>query len=288
MILDGLSKTIDRVIHGVMRRIAPKKAHLLSVKKIAGSYDMMRNADEKFFARIYLSVVLTALQKEHIPGKTMRILDAGCGQGRLCIPLSKEGHIVDAVDSSEKCIASAKKYAEQENAPVRFSANDILAFLRGVEDKTYDCVICTEVLYMMPDYEEALKELARVIKDGGLIIVAVRTKLYYVQYYLQRCETTKALSVVEFSNGRGHGSYLNWFTRDELRAMLESCRIGDIRFFGLGVASGIEGDPQANYVRPSLLAEEDLKILYDIEMSLATLYPEAGRYIVAIGKKRNA
>jgi len=55
--------------------------------------------------------------------------------------------------------------------------------------------------------------------------------------------------------------------------------------YGIGVASGIEGDPLSSVAQPSKLSETESARLMEIETSLAEHYAECGRYILAIAAK---
>ncbi|WP_090671048.1 class I SAM-dependent methyltransferase [Paenibacillus tianmuensis] len=45
-----------------------------------------------------------------------RVLDVGCGTGRLCVPISKKVSSVTAIDASPNMLSYARKYAEEEQA----------------------------------------------------------------------------------------------------------------------------------------------------------------------------
>ena len=45
-----------------------------------------------------------------------RVLDVGCGTGRLCVPISKKVSQVTAIDAAPNMLSYAKKYAAEENA----------------------------------------------------------------------------------------------------------------------------------------------------------------------------
>lgn len=45
--------------------------------------------------------------------------------------------------------------------------------LSGVADNTYDCIILTQVLQFVDDYEAAVRECARILKPGGTLLVSL-------------------------------------------------------------------------------------------------------------------
>jgi hypothetical protein len=128
--------------------------------------------------------------------------------------------------------------------------------------------------------------MARVIKPGGMMIVSVRPKLYYVKYGLMNNKINLSEHVLDNNDGNSVKWYFNWFTSKNLVEKLQSVGIEKNKVFGIGVVSGIEEDPQSRISQPSLLDEKERAILYKIEMELSESYPDSGRYLLAIGKKR--
>jgi SAM-dependent methyltransferase len=118
-----------------------------------------------------------------IGGRTGLTLDAGCGNGRdadFLVPLS---HAYVGADLSIGMLREAKRKigAKKEVALVRSSITR-LPFLSD----TFDTVVCSEVLEHVPDYLGAFKELARVMRKSGQLVVSTPNKLslYYPQKVL--------------------------------------------------------------------------------------------------------
>lgn len=105
-------------------------------------------------------------------GKRKKVLDYGCGNAWAGIIANKSGALdVTAVDVIKDGIESAKLYAET------FKANISALYvepnwLESVKDKTYDGIICSNVLDVVPleTSKYIIKELARVATDDALII----------------------------------------------------------------------------------------------------------------------
>jgi len=55
---------------------------------------------------------------------------------------------------------------------------------------------------------------------------------------------------------------------------------------GLGVCSGIPGDPHDSICQPSQLTIEERDKLMELELELGKTVPDAGRYILAVLRKR--
>lgn len=93
------------------------------------------------------------------------ILDVGCGSGRTLDLLAAYGNAV-GVDLSEEAVAVAR---ERGHAGVLRAAAEQLPFA----DASFDLVTCLDVLEHTLDDRGALRELRRVTRPGGLLLVTV-------------------------------------------------------------------------------------------------------------------
>jgi 2-polyprenyl-3-methyl-5-hydroxy-6-metoxy-1,4-benzoquinol methylase len=114
-----------------------------------------------------LEFIITHL-KNCIPDKGS-ILDVGCGNGIISMKLGELGYQVQGIDISEKAISKAKQINLLEN--VKFdvvSAEELTA-----SGKTYDAIICSEVLEHLSEPAVLLKTLFNILKNNGKLIVTV-------------------------------------------------------------------------------------------------------------------
>lgn len=95
-----------------------------------------------------------------------RILDVGCGTGELTIPLGLINSSVLGIDVHEGSIDLAKTKNIFDN--VKFKAIDI-----NEVDQLFDLTISCQVLEHLSDPSKMLKEISRVTKHDGTIIVTV-------------------------------------------------------------------------------------------------------------------
>ena len=99
-----------------------------------------------------------------------KILDVGCGNGRLLELLKDEKINYTGVDLSEKLIEIAQKRYPQNNFLVADNLN--LPF----SDNNFDKVFSVAVLHSIPSKEfreKALAELKRVLKPNGILLLTV-------------------------------------------------------------------------------------------------------------------
>lgn len=107
------------------------------------------------------------------------VLDLGCGEGRHVISTYAEGERVVSigVDLSLKDLCTARQRFGDFSAihdPQKHFALSVGSALRlPFADHCFDKVICSEVLEHIPDYEQALAEIQRVLKPGGLLALSV-------------------------------------------------------------------------------------------------------------------
>lgn len=99
-----------------------------------------------------------------------RVLDVGSGTGRHALKLARRGSRVTAIDQSPEMLAVARLAAQREDLPIDFhllSLDDGLPFEAG----QFDLLICALMLCHVPDLAHALQEFARVLQDGGFLLI---------------------------------------------------------------------------------------------------------------------
>jgi len=97
-----------------------------------------------------------------------KILDVGCGNGRLLKVLKNKNIKYTGIDISKRLIEIAKKNYPQNNFLIASNLN--LPFL----DNNFDKVFSVAVLHTIPSEglrQKAISELKRVLKPGGLLFV---------------------------------------------------------------------------------------------------------------------
>lgn len=98
-----------------------------------------------------------------------RVVDVGCGDGALACVMASRGADVAGVDPDPAMLAAAQSRAAR--AGVRAS------FLEGrVEqlpfpDASVDVVVSVTVLCFVPDAAGAVREMARVLRPGGRLVI---------------------------------------------------------------------------------------------------------------------
>ena len=106
-----------------------------------------------------------------------RVLDMGCGGGRHAFELYKRGADVVALDMSEDDLREVRTMFQALEAEVPAGARATAvrgdAYRLPFESGSFDRIIAAEVLEHLPADTDAMTELFRVLKPGGLIAVTV-------------------------------------------------------------------------------------------------------------------
>ncbi len=96
----------------------------------------------------------------------LKVLDVGCGGGFTCEFLAQRGAEVWGTDQSSACIEAAKAHARLSNLNISYRVG--MAESLFWEDLCFDVVVCVDVLEHVKDPKQAIAEIARVLKPGGM------------------------------------------------------------------------------------------------------------------------
>jgi len=96
----------------------------------------------------------------------MNVLEVATGTGLIVVNIAAHVHHMEATDFAPKMIEKAKKKKVPDN--VRFSIEDAMEL--SFEDGSFDAVIISNALHIMPDPVKALSEISRVLKPTGMLI----------------------------------------------------------------------------------------------------------------------
>jgi len=96
--------------------------------------------------------------------------EAACGTCRYSRPLAQHVSSIRCSDYSRKMVETAFRKARKMNIPnMDICVGDVMAI--DAPDATFDVVMAANVLHLLPRPEEALRELARILKPDGLLVV---------------------------------------------------------------------------------------------------------------------
>lgn len=103
--------------------------------------------------------------------RDMTVLELACGTGLLSVQLVGNVKRLEATDFSEDMIFQAKKKAHSSR--LHFSVQDATSL--PYANETFDAVIISNALHIMPKPKKALSEIRRVLKQDGILIAPTFT-----------------------------------------------------------------------------------------------------------------
>jgi len=126
--------------------------------------------------------------KEYIPPKS-RLLDVGCGAGYNLIKAKEELLCVCEGIDPEPGSHGVGRYTEG----IIDGLNILKGFSENIpfEDKSFDVVFSSHVLEHVSDEQKSLKEMKRVLKDDGVVIIGMPTAaMAWINFFTQMLFTT--------------------------------------------------------------------------------------------------
>ena len=131
--------------------------------KNAGRYDRFMRKDQAAYEEMY------KLIRQVVKAKTVLELATGTGLIAKHIVIAA-AHIV-ATDASAEMIAEAKRDTHSDK--LHFSVQDM--FRLPYANQSFNVVIVSNALHIVPQPEKALQEIKRVLKDDGVLIAPTFT-----------------------------------------------------------------------------------------------------------------
>ena len=99
------------------------------------------------------------------------VLGLATGTGLIAKNIVNAAESIEATDASAAMIDEAKR--ENLSAKLHFSVQDM--FRLPYADRSFDVVIAANALHIVPQPDRALREMARVLRDDGVLIVPTFT-----------------------------------------------------------------------------------------------------------------
>lgn len=169
--------------------------------------------------------------EKHLPPKGSLVLDAGGGLGFWSLYFAKKNYKVVLVDFSSKMLKIAKMNAECSNN-ISFIKSD-LTNLSHFGNNSFNFTMCLgQTLSQIVSYKNVIKELVRVTKPSGKIVVEVDGKYGKALSLASIGEIELALKILE--TGSGYDPFkTHAFTPSELRQEFEKAGAKLVTMFGV-------------------------------------------------------
>ena len=131
--------------------------------KNAGRYDRFMRKDRAAYDEMCAHI------RTGVKAKT--VLELATGTGLIAKNIVNAAAHIEATDASAEMIVEARR--DNRSAKLHFSVQDM--FRLPYADKSFDVVIVSNALHIVPQPEKALAEIRRVLKDGGVLIAPTFT-----------------------------------------------------------------------------------------------------------------
>lgn len=100
-----------------------------------------------------------------------RVLDIGGGAGLMTVALAQRGFRVEAVDASAEMVELTRRNVRDAGCEAMVTARAGDACALPFADQTFDLVIALGVISWLAQPERGLREMARVVRPGGYVLV---------------------------------------------------------------------------------------------------------------------
>jgi len=138
------------------------------------------------------------------------VLDAGCGPGNLVPEFARRHARVLAMDTSPRMLAIARaNAASYDNVEYRVGSIEALPFADG----SFDLVCSAGVIEYLPDCQQAIQEMHRVLRPGGQLILPTTNALAPAHWLRRPMEIAARIPPVTRAFGLRPGDYKLYFHR---------------------------------------------------------------------------
>ncbi len=194
--------------------------------------------------------------RKHLPGKSLRILDAGGGSGYDALPLAREGHSIDLVDYSAEMLKTARADAEREGLSerIQFHQADVTKLNQLFPQPVFNAAVCHNVLQFVGDVPNLLSVLSHSLAPGGILSLVSpdRHSLPYRKAFLDK-DLDQALEQIGARNFRNmiFNTVVTEYSLDEIREMLPAAGLEYAAHYGIRCFADYWGDNETK-LRPEV------------------------------------
>ena len=177
-----------------------------------------------------LPVVLTRLG-EISQGKSIKVLDLGCGNGYVASRIAGQGHSVTGVDVSSDGIEIARVSFPGISYQLCSVYDDNLLDKIG---RQFDCVVSLEVVEHLFYPKKLFEQSQRLLVTGGALIVSTPYHGYLKNLSLSLTNGWDRHFSVEWDAG-----HVKFFSKRTLARVADDAGFGHTRFYGVGRVPGL-------------------------------------------------
>ena len=142
------------------------------------------------------------------------VLEVGCGTGRFSLEIAQCGATLTVLDIGENLVGNVSK---------KLSCNGIVcdACKIELEDNSFDYVISSECIEHTSAPLEAVREMCRVCKPGGIVVITTPNLLWYPVLWLSHILKIRKFEGIE-----------NWVSPGQLKSEMKKAKMSNITISG--------------------------------------------------------
>ena len=238
------------------------------------------------WSQIKYTVTQTNLRR-HVAGDTLRVLDAGGGNGLDSIPLAVAGHHVTIVDYSAEMLTDAMHNAIALGAQDRVTTHqaELQSLPLLFPEPSFDLILCHNVLQYVDDVPALLVALATTLRPGGLLsLVSVNRHALPYMATFWRGDPAEAYAKLDQRSETAviFGATMTQYTAEEIVALLPTASCTEAHDYGLLCVCGYWTDNERKF-DPTIFEQ-----LETLELALTDRHPYKllARYFQIIARKQ--
>jgi 2-polyprenyl-6-hydroxyphenyl methylase/3-demethylubiquinone-9 3-methyltransferase len=162
---------------------------------------------------------------------TLRVFDAGCGNGALLLSLMTRGYVLAGCDASQSGVREARKQCGQLAQVEHLSVYDDLA---AVFDRKWDVVIATEVIEHLYSPRVFIERAKEMLRPGGTLIL---TTPYHG--YIKNLVMAVSGKLDAHFTALWDGGHIKFWSHRTMTRLLLEFGMTDISFSGAGRFPGL-------------------------------------------------
>jgi len=136
----------------------------------AVDYDAM---DHSQVNQVFVDDFLDAARRAQLDGESVAVLDVGTGTAQIPVALCRhsEAWHVTAIDLAQHMLRVGRANVENSGLQQRIQLESVDAKRMSYEAGLFEVVMSNSIVHHIPHPEEALSEMWRVLRPGGLLFV---------------------------------------------------------------------------------------------------------------------
>jgi ubiquinone/menaquinone biosynthesis C-methylase UbiE len=151
-----------------------------TAREIQAAWDRIAPGYDAYVTGQHFALADECLQRAGLRSG-MRFLDVAAGSGTLSIPAARLGAKVLATDLSQAMLRLLDARARKENLAIETRMMDGHAL--ALEDDAFDCAGSQFGVMLFPDMPRGLREMARVVKPGGRVLLIAFGDMRRVEFF---------------------------------------------------------------------------------------------------------